>query len=181
MIAISGKERSGTTWLEYLLKENYYTCGIDAKDKHNFTGKKRSTDIETVVISKNPWEWWVSYYNYVSPNVNLNDFSVDYFDTWNNFYYCWILWAGKAPVKFIRYDDLYENPEGVLNKLNIKRNEFEFDRVENVVCADGTKKDCRFVKEKRIYVYGNNPELKEKLIYKMDLSILDFLGYEWEG
>jgi len=180
MIAISGKERSGTTWLELLLKENYFTCGIDAKDKHNFTGKKRSTDIETVVISKHPLEWWLSWYNYAGRRkISFDEFSLDYFDTWNNFYYCWILWKEKAPIKFIRYIDLYESPQLTLTVLNVKRNDFMFDRVRHVVCADGSQTDEIF--KRQILTYDNYPMVREKIEEKIDYHILHYLGYEMEG
>lgn len=182
MIAISGKERSGTTWLEFLLRENYVTGGVDARDKHRFTGKSKADPGLTIVISKHSVEWWFSYYLFAaSIGIKFDDFPIDFFSTWNEFYYKWIEWGTKANIEFIRYDSLFPDPEEILNGLGLQRNEFAFDRIENVVTAHGRIEKSRlFERAENLTAYEDLPRLRQAIEDMIDPGVLHYLGYDKE-
>ena len=182
MIAISGKERSGTTWLEFLLRENYATGGVDARDKHRFTGKQQPVDMLTILVSKHPVEWWFSYYIFAaSIGIKFDEFPIDFFTTWNEVYYKWIEWGTRANIKFIRYDSLFRDPEGTLDDLGLRRNEFAFDRIENVVTAHGTIEKSRlFERAETLTAYEDLPRLRQAIEEMIDPGVLHYLGYDKE-
>jgi len=137
MIAISGKERSGTTWLEYLIRRNYVNGGIDARLKHLFTGNVREAEVLTLVISKHPLAWFYSYYKYCTTGA-FSCFPPVCLRKWSDFYAEWIEHSKNANVMFIRYEDLYADPKSVLDNTGMIQYSNDFDEVENEVCCDGT-------------------------------------------
>lgn len=177
MITLAGKERSATTWLEKLILRNYRTDGIDSKFKHNNFGNRSVST--AIVISKHPLEWWFSYYKFAAaPGIEFGDFPINYFESWNDFHYSWIQAARNLDITFIRYDQLYEDPEDVLGAILDDRYENDFDRIDNRVHPTGIVSDTDiFRRAERVFAYDTYPELLEKLKGEIDLSILSYLGY----
>jgi len=182
MITLAGKERSGTTWLERLIYRNYKMVEIDSKHKHGMFGNRNHGDC--VVISKHPVEWWFSYYKLAAPaGIEFGDFDTNYFDSWNDFHYDWIQADRRdyADVEFIKYTDLYENPEDELKCLELDRFEGKFDRVVGIVSATGDVSENVFRRAERVFAYDSFPELLKELQDKTDETILSHLGYEGVG
>jgi len=185
MIAISGKERSGTTWLEMLLRHNYINGGIDAKHKHRFTGVLRSAEIMTLVISKHPLDWFYSYYKYIRKSgVSFRDFgdkSVNQIAIWSDFYFHWLDWSLSAEVKFIRYIDLLADPEKVLSSTGLLRYDEPFNPVRNTVCADGTVLvDEFYEREEPSKAYAGCSGLIDDIRELVSEEVVKALGYDNE-
>ena len=178
-IALSGKERSGTTWLEHLIRENFINSGIDLRFKHLFTGTLRSKEMLTLVISKHPLDWWYSYYSYTARDgVAFKDFSTDRFRIWSDFYLEWLDWSEQANVRFIRYIDLYKDPEGTLLDAGLERFACEFNRITGIVSPNGIISDERFERPTRIAAYDDAPEVLRKLCSMVSEKATRMLGYD---
>lgn len=180
MIKISGRERSGTTWLEMLLRQNYICGKVDTRLKHHFTGNLYNTPVKTIVISKHPLDWWYSYYLYtMSSDMRLEDMPTALFGSWCHLYDDWLYYGKNHDVSFIRYQDLYNDPEGTLDAIGLVRSGREFDRVEKTVSANGEITSDEFSRDmsKRIEAYKQAPTLVDALSGIIDREVMDDLGY----
>lgn len=182
MIALAGKERSGTTWLEHLLRRNYVNGGIDARQKHGFTAYLRERDMQTIVISKHPLEWWYSYYRYLkrsNEELQFRDMDYSLFEAWNAFYLKWIEWSYIGSVDFVRYSNLVLEPEAVLDKLGLRKQDKDFDRINNRVESDGTVSELNFLRrtEAMRYEYSISEGVKEMLSQMVSPGVMAGLGY----
>lgn len=177
MIRIRGKERSGTTWLEMLLRYNFHCGKLDTHMKHYFTGDMGCSAEMTIVISKHPLDWFYSYSKYLGKDISEGP--LELIDSWNVFHAAWLAHAEEDIVKFIRYEDLLGDPEGVLTGICVERNHFAFDRIDTVVTPDKKILDEEFCRgmEGRIEAYKMNPEVAASLREAVDYGIMKRLGY----
>ena len=148
-LLLYGLQRSGTNYLESLVKLNYPSCRFmngelrnDILHKHfrlyddkqiipepqflNQLRFKSITDFDTslpappdlyLVISKDPYSWFVSYEKWSHKN-NWPAHAYHYIEEYNLFYGKWMEFSKQTKkILFIRYIDLLQQPLSEMNKI----------------------------------------------------------------
>ena len=139
-IKIHGLQRSGTNYLTYLLKRN-----IGAEVLVNAGGWKHGhycapwvldQEVHVVVMTKDPYSWLVSYYNYSKPNKTFSEFvrnqvvfgedsgtpalyyAANPIQHWNNMYFHWsTIKINAKKLAMISYEALLKHPEEIIKQI----------------------------------------------------------------
>lgn len=200
-----GLQRSGTNFLESLLKKNYririlndnedrssplqkhcrlysqkdiipepqYHNDIIVEDFESFESLFDISPDYYVIISKDPYSWYLSYLNWAK-KFNWPDVSHNYIEEYNLFYGKFIEFSKQSDkFVFVKYIDLVKDANAVLNqleeKMNLKRNFISrFFRRQPKHVAQSS----RFTEERRSY-YLDEKYLKE--YSEEDLQLLNSL------
>lgn len=212
-----GLQRSGSNFLETLLKKNYrvrflnnnkdrssplqkhfrlyddkdiipepqYRNNIRIENFNQFEGLFRIKPDYYLVISKDPYSWYLSYKNY-SRKCNWPEVSHHYIEEYNMFYRKFLEFSSQTDkLIFIRYVDLIKDTNSVLSsleeKMNLKKklfSRFLYRKPSKV------KVSSRFTDEKRAYYIDQkyfkeyNDEDLKKLNDHLDVQVTTLLGYE---
>ncbi len=210
-----GLQRSGTNYLDALLRKNYNVHLLNSNEdrrsplqkhcrlynnKNLIPELKYCNDINIytfedfealfkkapqyyIVISKDPYSWYLSYCNWAEkcswPNVSHH-----YIEEYNAFYGQFI-YLSKSTDKFIfiKYIDLLLKPETVLNNMEcitgMKRKFFS----KNILHPIKVEQSMAFGKDRLAYyrdeLYLNcyDKETLSKINELLDLSVVTQLGY----
>jgi len=189
---VYGIQRSGNNWLQWLLAANYRVKIMGAN--FGWTHGPYSTDAElagtlNLVISKHPVEWLPSMHRFhkVHRGLTLAKFirTADAIEKWNSLYAGHVANAEAFGARFIRYDDLLADPEGVLEATvagDLARKDQPFRS------ADGQHMNTRMLPTsrkfdknhylKKVYLNHYTPELLEEVQARVDWKVASALGYE---
>lgn len=212
-----GLQRSGSNYLETLLKKNYsvrflnnnrdrssplqkhfrlydekhiipepqYRNTIKIEDFSQFENLFKVKPDYYLVISKDPYSWYLSYQNYAHrcdwPAVNHH-----YIEEYNMFYQKFLEFSLQTDkLIFIRYIDLLKDSNSTLlsleKKMGLKKRLFSRFVYRK---ANKVKVSSRFTDEKRAYYieqkYLNEYSNKDLEILNshLDLQVTTLLGYE---
>lgn len=212
-----GLQRSGTNFLESIIKKNYKVQFLNSKEyrssplhKHcrlyrdkeiipepqynneivvesfeQFESLFKITPDYYLVISKDPYSWYLSYRNWAKkckwPDVNHH-----YIEEYNLFYKTFIDFSYQSDkFIFVRYTDLLKDTESVLDTLakqiKLKKRMFSKLMLRN---PRKVPQSAALMDKKRAY-YLNQEYLKEynaddiqTLNRLLDVQVAAFLGYE---
>ena len=208
-LLLYGLQRSGTNFLESLLKKNYrikflnsnkdrssplqkhcrlyskkdiipepqYHNDIIVENFENFESLFDVTPDYYLVISKDPYSWYLSYRNWAK-KCNWPEVNHHYIEEYNLFYGKFLEFSNQTEkIIFVKYIDLLEDSNAVLKQLearmNLKKNILSrFIRRKSIHVSQSS----RFTEERRAY-YTDEKYLKE--YSNEDLQLLnDFLDTE---
>ena len=212
-----GLQRSGTNYLESLLKKNYRVKFLNSsKDRssplqkhcrlysrkdiipepqysnnivvNNFEKFESLFDITPdyyLVISKDPYSWYLSYRNWAKkcdwPEVNHH-----YIEEYNLFYGKFLEFSNQTEkIIFVKYIDLLKNPHAVLNQLEVGMN-LKKNILSRLIWrkSNHVPLSSRFTQERQAY-YMDKKYLKEYsdedlqlLNGFLDTKVAALLGYQ---
>ena len=212
-----GLQRSGTNFLESLLRQNYRVKFLNSNNERSSPLQKHfrlydrkdiipepqyynnivietfdkfetlfdSTPDYYLVISKDPYSWYLSYVNWAKrcnwPKVNHH-----YIEEYNLFYGKFLELSKQTDkIIFVKYIDLLKNTDDVLNQLEKKMNLKSRIRARSIRhIPNRVSQSSKFTQEKRFY-YINEEYIKEytqeelELLNKiLDQDIVFSLGYK---
>lgn len=211
-----GLQRSGTNFLENIIKKNYKVRFLNSNEDRSsplqkhcrlYKNKKMIPEpqynnkiaVETfeqfeslfeitpnyyLIISKDPYSWYLSYINWAKkcnwPNVNHH-----YIEEYNVFYKTFIEFSSQSEkFIFVRYMDLLNDTGAVLDAL-AKKIKLEKRLFSKLTLRNPRKvsQSSAFTEKKRAY-YLNQEYLKEfsaedmqTLNALLDPKVVSFLGY----
>lgn len=215
-----GLQRSGTNFLETLLKKNYRVRFLNSNrdrssplqkhfrlydDKDVIPEPQYRNDIQVrdfdqfehlfeivpdyyLVISKDPYSWFLSYSNWAQkcswPDVNHH-----YIEEYNLFYGKLLEFSFQTEkLIFVRYVDLIRDANSVLNQLEARMNLKK--RLLARIALKRTNKvsqSSRFTEDRRAYYLDeeylerfSNEDLQTLNTY-LDPNVTSLLGYEKRG
>lgn len=213
----SGLQRSGTNFLETLLKKKYrvrfLNCNKDRRSvlhKHfrlyddkeiipepQYRNELKIADFENyeqlfdvtpdyyLVISKDPYSWFLSY-NKWKKICDWPTVSHHYILEYNLFYGKWLEFSLQTEkILFCRYIDLLQDTEKVLSRLELKMNlrkkilyQFMSSRLNKVSQSDQFTNDRRkyYLSEKYMQEFRKK-DLQDINAF-LDPKVISLLGYE---
>lgn len=158
----------------------------------------RSRPVYTMIITKNPYSWMISYRNYINSHENPNVQFTYYIDKsgedlvkavrwWNDTTRAYIRFKDEFnnSVYIVKYEDLIHDFRSTLEKLGqqfrMTRKGKEFSPVEKIIGPGYTETGINFNENKyRDPDYAS--ELGEQAIMlinkELDKQVMDSLGYE---
>lgn len=197
-IVIWGVERSGTNWLELLLKKNL-DANITSYKKHEprfELDSKFGDNCNFITIIKNPWAWtysnYIKYKMPVKPRFNgkkqllktLEDRIIHYYSHNNESY---INLSKKYPKKclVITYDNLLADEKKVLleisNKFDIPiKNNFDF--VPTIIGPALDIRSKKFDKSfytQRKYLEKLSKLEKDAIFQNVSKLVMEFCNFEY--
>lgn len=191
---VYGIQRSGNNWLQWMLAANYRVkiMGSQFGWTHGpYSTDKGLDDCLNFVISKHPVEWLPSIQRFhkVHHGLTIGQFirNADVIERWNSLYAGHLGNAEKFGARFVRYDDLLKDPEGVLDKLvdgALPRKDQPFrsaegNKMTTRMNLSGKPFNKRQYTEKA-YLKRFAPAELEEVISRVDWGVANKLGYTKE-
>ena len=134
-----------------------------------------------IIVSKDPYSWFVSYRNWSKKN-NWPNPEYHYIEEYNLFYGKWMHFSKESPkIIFVRYSDLLTEPLEVLNKIGKSLNLSPLIKLKSTkkVYASkrftGTKKDEFLNKDHLKKITSEDMKIIDLTI---DHELIKCLGYE---
>jgi hypothetical protein len=212
-----GLQRSGTNFLETLLKKKYrvrflnsntdrssplqkhfrlydnkevipepqYRNNIKVKNFDEFERLLETLPDYYVVISKDPYSWFLSYSNWAK-KCNWPTVAHHYIKEYNLFYGKWLEFSGQTDkIVFVRYIDLLQNTDLELERLETKM-KLQKKLLMRLMPrkVDKVSQSSSFTGERRVYYlsekYIERYTTKELRVLNLALDprVISFLGYE---
>jgi hypothetical protein len=207
-IKIYGEQNSGTIYLEWLLKKNLDATLLDSFDfgwKHRVAPAedeltdKMKQEVLFLCLVKNPYSWLISMHKRPYHHESLRKLSfLDFLKySYGDYRNPVVMWNTKNAsyikmneyVKFydiIRYEDILEDPSGIINSIADKYNfpkPAMFKNISNLLTNSHGIKSQKFHKEyylqeewrknlRHDHVQHINMWLDKKLMEKLNYSII---------
>jgi hypothetical protein len=137
-IKIHGLLRSGTNYLDALLRRNFHVACLAPSEQGWKHGPcEYGTDLLYLFVVKDPYAWLVSFRNWErlhrrSQTVEIGAFARDRLtherlrrawnvgtpvEAWNRSLHGWLALEGRPNTLFVRYEDLIRDTEGQLERV----------------------------------------------------------------
>lgn len=142
-----------------------------------------------LVISKDPYSWWVSYVNWAK-KCKWPEVAYHYIQEYNQFYGTWNRFRKEdSRIHFVRYIDMLTHPEKELTAIAKKYDLSEKSirkllgvktQFKSVSHSNNFTTDKRIFYAEKEYLSRIDPSEMERINSKLDWELMDDLGYEIE-
>ena len=212
-IKIHGLQRTGTNYITYLINHNFIktTCLVNVggwKHGHYCAPWTLGQEVNVLLVTKNPYSWLVSLYNYLKPSLSFENFTKrplvfgeqsgsPYFlrasnpiDHWNNMNFHWMsVQMNEKKFCVIPFESFIKNSKSTLENISKYFNiDIKKDIIDTSFKVQPSNESPQITNDnfnssfytERKYMSFYTPEVLNFVNKHLDPFVLNQIGYRLE-